>query len=98
MFRLKIHESYRNTVALCDADLLGKKFEEGVKQLHVRESFYDGGSFSEEEVIAQLKDQSLDDATFNIFGENSVRVAIKAGLIEEENIGSVQDVPFALVL
>ena len=26
---IKIHNSYRNVVALADADLIGKKFEEG---------------------------------------------------------------------
>ncbi len=37
---LKIHKSYRNVVALCDAELIGKKFEEGNMQLYLRENFY----------------------------------------------------------
>ena len=37
---IKIHRSYRNVVAICDAEILGKKFEEGKRVLDVRESFY----------------------------------------------------------
>lgn len=28
---IKIHESYRNIVALADSELIGKTFEEGIK-------------------------------------------------------------------
>jgi len=48
---VKIHDSYRKVVAVCDDDLVGKKFEEGKKQLEVGESF-----FKDEEVdVERLK-------------------------------------------
>ena len=95
---LKIHESYRKVVALADADIMGKIFEEGKKQLEVRENFYKGDLIGEERAVEMLKDLALDDATFNIVGEKSIAVALKAEIITKEMIGRVQNIPFALVL
>ena len=53
---LKIHESYRKVVALADADIMGKIFEEGKKQLEVRENFYKGDLIGEERAVEMLKD------------------------------------------
>lgn len=90
--------SYRNVVAICDSELLGKRFEEGKFQLDVKESFYKGEEVSEEEAIRTMKRMSAEDATFNIVGKNSVDIALKAGIVVEEGIGEIQGVPFALVL
>ncbi len=95
---LKIHKAYRNVVAICDSDLIGKRFEEGRFQLDVKENFYKGKEISEEEAVEIMKDMKIEDATFNIIGENSVKTAIKAGIIDEEAVGEVQGVKFALVL
>ncbi len=95
---LKIHESYRKVVALADADIMGKIFEEGKKQLEVRENFYKGDLIGEEGAVEMLKDFALDDATFNIVGEKSITSALKAEIITKEMIGRVQNIPFALVL
>ncbi|MFH1802705.1 MAG: DUF424 family protein [archaeon] len=95
---LKIHESYRKVVALADSDLLGKVFEEGKRQLDVRENFYKGDLVEEERAIDMLKSLAVDDATFNIVGKDSVSAALKAEIITKEMVANVQDVPFALVL
>lgn len=95
---LKIHESYRKVAALADADLIGKTFEEGKRQLEVRENFYKGELLSEEQIINELKNLALDDATFNIVGEKSINAALKAQIISKDMIGHVDKVPFALVL
>jgi uncharacterized protein len=95
---MKIHESYRKVVALCDKELIGKKFEEGKMQLDVRENFYKGNEMSEESLIEKLKDFKLDDSTFNIVGEKSVKAALTAGIISKGNIGKVGGIPFALSL
>jgi hypothetical protein len=95
---LKIHKSYRDVVAICDSDLIGKRFEEGKFQLDVKESFYKGDEVSEERAIFLLKKISREDATFNIVGKDSVKAAIQAGIIEENAVGEVQGVKFALVL
>jgi hypothetical protein len=95
---LKIHKTYRDIVAICDSELIGKVFEQGKFQIDVKESFYKGEEISEEKVIEIMKNFSKEDATFNIVGEKSINTALKAGIISEEGIKKIQGVPFALVL
>lgn len=97
-FYIKIHKSYRNVVALCDAEILGKKFEEGIKQLEVRENFYKGGEIKEDEAKKILQDELKDYATFNIVGKKAVALALKIGIVNKGNIGEVGGIPFAIVL
>ena len=95
---IKIHKSCRTVVALCDSELLGKKFEEGKRQLDVRENFYKGDKVNEEQAINILRIQAMEDATFNIAGKKSVDSALKAGIITKKGIAKIKDIPFALVL
>ncbi|MBI2452053.1 DUF424 family protein [Candidatus Pacearchaeota archaeon] len=97
-FYIKIHRAYRNVVAVCDSDILGKTFEEGKMQLEVRESFYKGEERTTEEAIEILKSEKMNDSTFNIAGKKSVMLAGEAGIINKGNVGKVQGIPFALVL
>ncbi len=95
---IRVIKSYRHVVAVCDADLVGKRFEEGDLQLEVKESFFKGEKATEEEAIKIMQDMALEDATFNIVGQKSINAAIKAGIISEEGIRKIQGVPFVLVL
>jgi uncharacterized protein len=95
---LKIHKSYRDIIAVCDNDILGKIFEEGEKQIEIKENFFGGEEIGEVKLIELLKDWIKEDATFNIVGKNSVQAALKAGIISQEGIKTIQDIPFALVL
>jgi hypothetical protein len=94
----KIHRSYRSVVTLCDADLIGKKFEEGIRQLDVRENFYKGDEVEQEEAIRLLQLQAREDSTFNIVGKESTETAVIAGIIKKNHVSSVGGVPFALTL
>ncbi len=98
MICMKIHRSYRSVVAVCDSELIGKKYEEGIKQLELRENFFRGEEKSYEEIVEMMKKQILEDASFNIAGKESVKAALEAGIISEEGIAKVQGIPFALVL
>jgi len=42
--------------------------------------------------------KAMEDSTFNIIGEKSVKVALIAGIISEEEIGKVDNIPFAIIL
>ena len=95
---VKIYNSYRIVVALCDSNLVGKKFEEGKRQLHLRENFYKEKEVTKEEAIKIIKQEILNDATFNIVGENAVSAAISSGLIEKSSTDSIGGIPFALTL
>ena len=95
---VKIHKTYRDVVAICDSDLIGKRFEEGRFQLDIKESFFKGEKTSKEKVIKIMQYMSREDSTFNIVGEKSVNTALEAGIITKEGIKRIQGVPFALVL
>ena len=95
---LRVHKSYRNVVAVCDSELVGKKFEEGKFQLDVKENFFKGDKVSEDEAILIMRRMSLEDSTFNIIGEKSVNTAIKAEIIFKDSVRKIAGIPFALVL
>ena len=95
---LKIHKTYRDIIAICDSELIGKKFEQGKFQIDVKDSFYKGEEISEERAIEIMKNFSKEDATFNIVGEKSINTALKAGIISEQGVKEIQGVRFAMVL
>ena len=95
---IKIHKTYRDVVAICDSNLIGKKFEQDKFQLDVKESFYKGEETTSEKAIELMQKLSEQDSTFNIVGENSVNTALKAGIISKSGIKKIQDIPFALIL
>jgi hypothetical protein len=95
---VKIHQGYRKTVALCDSDLIGKSFEQGIKQIELIPNFFKGDEKDEQEVIDILKNMIKEDATFNIVGEKSVQIALKLGIIKQEGIMRIDNVPVALIL
>ncbi|MBU1252093.1 MAG: DUF424 family protein [Nanoarchaeota archaeon] len=107
---VNVIKSYRDVVAVCDKELLGKKFEEPVpagvrglvRQLDVKENFYKNSEnpepMTEESVRKIMEKMQEEDATFNLIGKKSVKVALELGIITEENVGKIQGIPFALVL
>jgi hypothetical protein len=95
---IKIHKSYRTVIAICDSDLIGKTFEEGKRQLHVRENFYKDQEVDKEGLIEILKRQKMEDASFNIVGKESIQIALELGIIKSEGVHKIKSIPFALVL
>jgi hypothetical protein len=95
---VNIIEAYRNIVAIADAELIGKKFFEGKKQLDIKESFYKGKLHSPEEVSQEIRFWAKEDATFNIVGKKSIKIALKEGIIHEDSVGTIDGIPYALVL
>jgi hypothetical protein len=98
MMLLKIHRSYRSVVALVDSELLGKRLEEGKRQLEIKEGFFKGDEVDREKALFILAGQLREDATFNIVGPKAVQCAIEAGVIDEDSVAIIQGVPFALKL
>lgn len=95
---VKIIKTYRDVVAICDSEILGKKFEEGDFQIDVKESFYKGEEMNEIEVSELMVDKATEDATFNIVGEKSIALALKVGIISKESIRKIEGIPVALIL
>ncbi|HIQ03644.1 MAG TPA: DUF424 family protein [Desulfurococcales archaeon] len=81
-------------VAVCDENLLGKRFTEGKLVLDVKKEFYGGTLVTIDEAIRELKKATI----ANIVGENIVREALKEGLIHEEAILWVSNIPHAQIV
>lgn len=95
---IKVHESYRWVVAVCDKDVFGRKLVDGRRVLDVSGAFFDGKAMSDQAAEAEIERCSAEDATFNFVGEKSVNLAKKLGLVKEEGVVFIDDVPFAMVL
>ncbi|MFX1475891.1 MAG: DUF424 domain-containing protein [Promethearchaeota archaeon] len=78
-------------IAICDEEILGKRFEEGERQIHVTENFYKGELVSLEEGIRALEQATI----ANIVGERIVTSALKAQLIHKNGIIRIQNIPHA---
>ena len=95
---VNIIKSYRDIVAVCDSELIGKKFEQDKFLLDVKEGFFKGEETSEEKTIEIMKHMAKEDATFNIIGKKSIDAALKAGIISEEGVSEIQGIRFAMIL
>ena len=93
---IRVQNSYRNVVALCDSNLIGKYFEEGKRQLDIKEKFYKDKEVDFDEAVKIIQEQEHEDATFNIVGEESIKAAIQAGVIKQENVDKIDNIPFTL--
>lgn len=78
-------------VAVCDEDIIGKKFREGELVLKVDECFYKGGEANEEEVKEALCCATM----VNISGEKSIACAVECGCIDPETIIFIEGIPHA---
>lgn len=98
MFCAKVHRSYRTVVAICDSEIIGKKFEQDKRQLDLRENFYKDREMDEKELRKLIRMQILEDATFNIVGKESIKIALEEGMVKQEGIAEIAGIPFALKL
>lgn len=95
---VKIHDAYRKIIAICDSGLIGKKFEEGNRQLDLTGGFFEGDEKTQEEVKEIIEFGKNEDATFNIVGKEACRLCKEAELIKDEGIIEIGGVHVALVL
>ncbi len=95
---VKVHEAYRKIVAICDSELLGKKFEQDNLQLDIKKDFYGGEEMNEKQIIRIIEDSKREDACFNFAGKESVNLALKTNIINEKSILIIQGIPHALSL
>lgn len=95
MVTVKIHKrDGRVIAAVCDTELLGKKFEEGKLQLDLTGDFYKG----EEKDSSEASDLIRNADHVNLIGKESVKLGIQEGIIDEQNVKIVDGVPHAQVV
>jgi len=95
---LKVHNSYRWVVAVCDKDVFGQKLIDGERALDISGEFFNGKLMSDEKVKKEIIRCGYEDATFNFIGEKSVKIAKELGIVKDSGVAEIQGVPFALVL
>jgi len=90
---VKLHKTNDNKkiVAVCDSNLIGKKFEEKNLQLDLTSDFYSGEEKPEEVITKMFYDCYM----INLVGKNSVNLALKHGIISENNIVYIKKIPHA---
>ncbi|MEK6835152.1 MAG: DUF424 family protein [Nanoarchaeota archaeon] len=94
MIYLKINKTEQSEIiAVCDSGLIGKRFSENGLNLDINEIFYKGEIMNEKEIIKILKEAR----NINIVGKESIKLAVKAGIIDKENIIKIKNIPHAMV-
>ncbi|MBW2964088.1 DUF424 domain-containing protein [Candidatus Woesearchaeota archaeon] len=78
-------------IAICDSDILGKKFEEGDRQLDLSGGFYRGSEVPAEQLERMLKSAYL----VNAVGKRSVDFLIGKKLVDPSCILRIAGVPCA---
>jgi hypothetical protein len=91
MFMKKYDTEGQLIVAVCDKNIIGKKFREGELVLRLNEDFYKGEDAWEEEVKEALSCATI----ANIAGEKSIACAVECGCIDPDNIIFIQGIPHA---
>jgi hypothetical protein len=78
-------------VAVCDKEIIGKKFQEGELTLMLETSFYKGAEASENEIKEALSCATI----ANIAGEKAIACAVECGCIDPDTVIFIDGVPHA---
>ena len=90
---LKKHiDGKRIVIAAADEEIIGKEFRENNKKLSVTNTFYRGELLEIEKAIEILKNAK----NLNIVGHQIVNAAIKAKIIHELGVLTIQGIPHAI--
>lgn len=81
----------RIILAVCDSELIGKKFEQGKIQIDLTTDFYKGEEKTESEIILMMQKAYI----LNLVGKNSVRLALKQKFVDETHILRIKGIPHA---
>jgi hypothetical protein len=86
---LKVYRQGKEVlIAVCDCEILGKRFKEGKLQLEISTDFYGRELASAAEV-----EEALAEATMaNFAGGRAVEHAIRLGYVEKENVLCIEGV------
>ena len=92
MISIKVYKRGNDLlIGACDEELLGKKFEEGKLQIEVNKDFYDGERISPEALKKYLEDATI----ANLVGEETIKCAIKIGLVNPDCVIKIKGIPHA---
>ncbi len=78
-------------VAVCDKEIIGKKFKEGELVLKLEEAFYKGNEACNEEVKEALMAATI----ANLSGKKSIACAVDCGCVDPDAVVIIEGVPHA---
>ena len=81
-------------IAMCDAELLGKSFTEGKKELDLKKyaDFYKGDLMDEKDAMKEVSSETI--YTANIVGKRSVAAFVNGGFVTEADIMQIAKIPY----
>ncbi len=91
MYMKKYHAEEQTIVAVCDKDIIGRKFREGELVLKLEASFYKGDEVNKTEVIEALAGATI----ANVSGEKSIACAVDCGCIDPDTVIFIEGIPHA---
>ena len=84
-------ENGRLLLAVCDSNLINKKFEEGPAQLDLTSEFYKGTEKTPEETVDLMRNAYI----LNLVGFDSVKLALDEEIIDPDHVKYIQKIPYA---
>lgn len=88
---VKTHETKNGViVTVVDKEILGQKFEEGELQLDLNSNYYKGELKTPDEVGDLIRNSY----GVNIVGEQSIKLAIEEGIIDETMVKKISGIPY----
>jgi len=78
-------------IAAADSNLIGGKFSDGEKRLDLSSDFYKGEEKTDEEAGDLVRNADY----VNLVGEKAVNLGIKEGIINQEHVILVENIPHA---
>ncbi len=89
---VKVHKrNDRTIVAVCDSDLVGRKFTEGERQLDLTGDFYKGEELSDKEVGDLIRNADI----INLVGPNAIKIGLQEEVITQDHIITIDNIPHA---
>ena len=81
-------------LAVSDANIVGKTFEERDLQLDVSKEFYGSKTGDEKEIIELLKDATI----INAVGKEIISLLVQKDIIEKKSVIEIRGVPHAQII
>lgn len=89
---VKIHKrEARTVVAVCDAGLVGQKFEENGRQLDLASDFYKGEERDEKEIGDLIRNADI----VNLVGREAVKLGLQEEVITQDHVITIAGIPHA---
>jgi hypothetical protein len=91
---VKKHFSGKKLVlAVCDSNIIGKKFVGGKRILDLSSEFYKGEEMAEEDLLALTKRCYI----INAVGKDTIKFLIKNKLIEQSAVLKISNMPYTQI-